>query len=204
MKLRSREREYIAIAYRALSELYESATVDEVASGMTWYERAHDIAAQIATKYDRNVDEVAKVIAILSPLNMWSSNVNDTWAVYEHVLRDAELTKVSALQANVNKAIDLIATGLDTLSGQKVTSFYRNIMLCSESVTVDSWMHKVSGIGGTLTAMRYRAIAEAVKLIAHDQGLLPYQAQAIIWNVARRSNEDRSYRDAYETVSVPF
>src|SRR6478609_7392175 len=100
--------------HRNIFLAYYSASQSERDAGMAWYPQARALAETLRPD---NVSLAAGVIAAMSQTTMWQDNVKRATAA----LTDGEVR-------------------LDVLSGEKVRSFYLNIMGESdslESVTVD-------------------------------------------------------------------
>lgn len=177
-----------------LSAILECASEENWEAGTYWYAEAHDVAADIATEYNVSVGTAAGVIAALSPRCPWERNVKYAWQLFE--TGDAPVmftSKRKALRIKNGEA------ALDVLAGNKVVAFYHNIMNPSSGrdVCVDSHACDTA-VGRKLTDPErkqvmerkggYSAVAEAYRTVADEFGLIPAQAQAIIWLAWRESH----------------
>lgn len=163
------------------------ATAAEIEAGATWYEDAHRIAREIAP----SVEVGAGVIAALSPRMPWDRNV----ALARKALTEGRAS--GSLGANVRKA-DAILSGdhpLTVLGGDKVVSFFRNIVDPSgDDVTIDRHAFDIAAGRSTDDKTRgalsrkgvYEAHVEAYREAGRRLGLTGAQVQAITWVVWRR------------------
>lgn len=176
--------------------VFDSATDAEYNEGMYWYINANGIAWGLD---HINYKRAAGVIAALSPLLRWEKNVEYAGLVY------AGETKIPYLPKNVEKAI-AIRNGwnpLDILSGQKVVSFYNNIVNPYSGdprlVTVDKHAADIAnGIvtgyknGPSITTRLYRDMAAAYVIAANEADILPNQMQAVTWTAWRNLKKNKS------------
>ena len=168
-----------------ITAVFDRATQDEVEDGLFWYPRAHQIAREIAP----TVEAGAGVIAALSPMMTWDRNIM--------LAREAFATGVAqgGLSKNVAKAQAIIdgADPLDVLGGDKVRTFYGNIVNpWGDGVTIDRHAYDIAvgkrhgntrpGIGKKV----YREFSTAYIQAALGLGVFPVELQAITWTVWRR------------------
>jgi hypothetical protein len=183
--------------------VYFLAYGHEVEEGTKWYQRASDLANRLADKYDCGYHEACGVIAALSPSNRWERNCIDA----ENLIRvymaggDVDALKVATYGRNKQKAIAIL-NGADielTLSGPKVTAFYRCIAGFDDSVCIDGhayniWMGRrvalddVPSIGKRLRESIIRDYIDATVRINSITGqeLKAHEVQAITWVAWRR------------------
>jgi hypothetical protein len=163
-------------------------------AGMTWYQQAHNWCRTWATELMLPLENVAGVLAVLSPRNKWERNLSDTLTVLRahKVGIHPNSIKVATYGTNKLKAFQIAAGHLDVLSGVKVTSFWDNILRpdSSKAVTVDVWaariaMGDLSVNPGTLAGKRYNEIADGYLEASEVTGLMPHQIQAVTWMAAR-------------------
>jgi hypothetical protein len=186
----------------------DQATSAEWADGMTWYDRAHDIATDLADTYRRPIDTCAAVIAAISPQQAWPVNIELAYELCSDptVSRDfglglgSDRAKLIFSQPDVNP--------LYILGGPKVRSFYRNIAepTTAGAVTIDR--HAVAILADSVTARWlerypkfldrstvYGQCAAFYRTAARIHNILPQQAQAIAW-VSHRNATDNPNHDA--------
>lgn len=167
------------------AEALESEHID----GEGWYPAANEIAHLVGAVGGYTVAQGAGIIAALSPQCSWDENV-------VRALAFARGDKVGAFDDALSKA-KAIATGHDpatVLGGRKVRSFYSNILLNENAVTVDR--HAVAVVYGRPLSDReikilekigaYTYIAAAYRAAARTLGLSPATLQAIVWLAWRR------------------
>lgn len=169
---------------------YMRATADDREDGRNWYGEARMLASTLSPD---DMHKGAGVIAALSPMMSWPLNVRRAIEVF-----DTGTTK--GLTKNVAKA-ERIYNGespLDVLSGDKVRSFYLNIIGDDsvEAVTVDR--HAIDVACGMVQSDADRAKAIRgkagyakvagmyVDAAAIIRDITPAQLQAVVWVYWRR------------------
>jgi hypothetical protein len=177
-----------------LYDRLESATGEEWAEGLAWYDTAYGIAEAIAAHYNIPVDIAAAIIAAISPQQAWNINIDLAWALCENPTS----AKDFGLGLGSDRAKFLFhnpqANPLDVLGGPKVRSFYRNIAepWTPGAVTIDR--HAIAILAGRETARWfddhpkflgrvtvYRQASGYYRTAARAYGILPQQAQAVAW-----------------------
>lgn len=168
---------------RRILRTFDAATPSDIESGATWYDEAGDLARTLADRHNLSVEEVAGVIAALSPRTTWSRNVAGTIALLEH--GGDEARRFGCIGANVDRAEGVIQ-GVP-LNGPKTRAFAANIAGDREAVTVDVWACRVADLDETLLSRKgaYDAVAHAYRLAARRRGVDPATMQATTWVVAR-------------------
>lgn len=189
-----------------LQKTYEQATAEELAEGVTWYERSHEFCEDLAGRYHLPVRSVCGIVAALSPGSEWGRNKTDAETFCEAFSRGArgkELPLVGSYGwANIKKA-EKIALGADLLDvfsprARKVRAFYTCLADPAEERAVCIDRHaKSAALGRKLadneTAVRseqaYHRLAEHYRRGAQKVSVLPHQFQAVIWMVWKRIGE---------------
>ena len=131
-----------------------------------WYNDTYFICLELAVEYRVRYEIIAAVIATLSPLTPWSTNVKNARKIIEFVLANktalmeffhgpvglghldmldaiTELfSHVQGYNANKGKALFVVLyNDMTFCRGQKVEAFYHNIAYPeSDQVTIDIWM----------------------------------------------------------------
>ena len=154
-----------------------------------WYFTAHGQLIDLASELSISLDTACAVTAVLSPRLPWDWNINE-------VRKVARGLPSSAYGDNVRKAIRLLdgESPESVVSGQKVTSFYRNLLnpSCTETVTVDTWALRAwsgdLGLTKAITPKQYGLIAEDYRAVARKIGLLPSELQASVWEFIRKKD----------------
>ena len=116
--------------------IYRMATPEEKRDGIVWYVNAYADCKRIGLDLKVPVHIVVGVVAALSPNNKWDRNVMNARDLIEGYLNGepVESIKVSTYHAMKNKAWSILDQMPDEdgvsliLNGQKIVSFYRNIM----------------------------------------------------------------------------
>jgi len=182
---------------RNITALFRTATPSEIEAGADWYRDAHEIAVSMAHNYCTTVEVSAGVLAALSPLQSWGANVN-----LAHRFLAAGGLDAGYLKANLKKARQILAGAPieATLSGLKVTNFYRSVITeGAEGICIDrhAWRvvtgaKSIAGDIPSLSPKRYAEAAEcytrAARILGRETGLdlSPGQVQSVTWTLWRR------------------
>ena len=157
---------------------------DSFLSAFEWYYSVNDLCHSVTPDNPRTF---AGIIAALSPRLSWEKNIE-----YAHLVINGA-NKVPCLTTNANKAIAIRdgADPDDVLGGQKVTSFFDNIVnpLHSDSVTVDTHAAAIA-FGDPRYAFKfgarlYREVAEMYREASAIMGYRPLEIQSISWEYWR-------------------
>jgi len=166
---------------------FDRATAADVESGARWYDEAGTLAENMgAVHFDGDTLKAAAVLSALSPRTTWSRNVAGAAALL--VGGPDAARRVGCIGANVDRAVECIARGLDGIgNGPKTRAFALNIAGDREAVTVDVWAARVADLDETLLSRKgaYDAVAHAYRLAARRRGVDPATMQATTWIVAR-------------------
>lgn len=164
------------------------ATDTDWSEGLDWYRTAQETATRLASTYGTDTDTVARIIAVLSPRQRWSSNV----AAAEYIIRawsegSGYPSVAGVFGANVRKAWNIINGDPDALKGPKVTRFYWNIMGDDSHVTLDVWAMRAAGSDDIAprNPAQYAEIADAYVTVAHENNVPASALQAVAWTVIR-------------------
>lgn len=164
----------------------------ELVNAAQWYEIAHKWCMDVASAYGLTVSQVAGITAAMSPQISWDKNKLQTILLIQKMRNGEELTGLMAYKVNVEKArrIYMGENALDVLGGQKVRSFYGNLMLDDSTVTIDRHALHIAlhGTGNeeksgsiTPTPKLYDIAQDAYKAAAKILGITPYSLQSITW-----------------------
>lgn len=169
---------------RAIVEMWNSATHDQVQRGRMWYPAAHEIAADIAAG---DTTKGAGVLAALSANKSWSENCRLARKAFTDGTASGHffdaVTKANRIMAGTDPSEVLpmhIKTG----------SFYACIAQPEnpEPVVIDRHAHDIAvreiygqkdrGLGAI---GRYATLADCYRRAAHHIGELPSVVQAVTW-----------------------
>jgi hypothetical protein len=191
-------------ATRRLIRLFESATDEELAYGLSWYGQAHETATNMGEFWGVPASAAAGIIAALSPRSDWPQNIARAWQLLE-----TGDTYGLTNGRNKAKAIRGGADPDDVLSGPKTRAFYDNIAdpLNSQAVTIDS--HSYDAAAGMVTSDRerkvldrkgeYERVADFYRSAARYLGVAPHVVQAVVWVVWRNRFGRFHYQRVKET-----
>jgi hypothetical protein len=191
---------------RNILKVYRRATTDDIANGVEWYSRAKRYSHAIADRTGIHVNTVIGVMAALSPNNKWDRNVANARDLIAGFLNGdgVDDIKVSTYNAMKKKAWSILEQMpdhegvIDILNGQKIVSFYRNIM-GDDTCTVDGHAkniyygerHGLTDDKTNVGKKEYKTISEAYvkagkRVRVNGRSLKAFEIQAITWVVWRR------------------
>ncbi len=186
---------------RNLTETYISNVLQvwEVAksrqlTNTTWYSEAFNLLLDIAGEYNVTVENVAWVVATLSPHLSWYANVNSAYAFFDDWLGYAKQYPQTAYGTQVHKCELYMSGELSGLpTGRKVESFYRNLLGDKTSVTFDRHMYRICTQGArnidamsgdaNIGTIEFRCGVAAIKYCAKLLCIEPSDLQSITWQV---------------------
>ena len=171
------------------------ATPESIRMAGDWYNEAGAFAAMLsnnATAWSLEVS--ACVISAFSPRVTWSLNKRKAMQ-YSYGLRPA------GLRSALDTADRCVREGFNGLRGPKTNAFARAIAGDKDAVVIDIWMCRAAGLTygerskyagqpkDAPSAVEYRAIADAVRIIAADWDMPAADMQALLWILARGKAE---------------
>lgn len=183
-----------------LLRIYEAASGDVVESGRLWYPGAENVIADLSREYQLGRPLVAAIVAVLSPQQRWRKNVEGA----RHVL-EGEAWRAPGYAANRSKA-EALAAGApleQIISGDKVTSFWANLIGSRTTVTVDVWGQRAA-LGHYHRHQpkhgRYARLVAIYRAAAEECGETPREFQSCIWQAIRPAVEfKRDWESIYAT-----
>jgi hypothetical protein len=179
---------------RHITAVFRTATQAQIAGALDWYADAHEIAQALAVKNGVSIETSAGVIAALSPMMSWGSNVS---LAARFLATPGGLTS-GYLGLGLAKARAIVggATPQTILTSDKIGAFYAGIVSAGHTniVTVDrhAWdiatnTRHTDATRPKLSSKRYAAAAEcyvsAARIISREIGTPLYaaQLQGIVW-----------------------
>ena len=186
--------------------IYKLATPEEKRDGIVWYADALRDCTRIATDLELPVHIVTGVCAALSPNNKWDRNIvnaRDLCAAF--VNGDGmDSVKVSTYHKMKSKAWSILEAMpnhdgvIAILNGQKIVSFYRNIM-GDDTCPIDGHARNIAygeRVGLTddktnIGVKEYRTlqtdyVSAAKRTRVNGRALKAFELQAITWVTWRR------------------
>ena len=162
----------------------------------SWYHAKHVVLSEVADFTGYSVDVVCGVVAVISPLQRWTRNLeNAVSLIYKHIDGidiSTTKTKWGCFAPNKRKAQRILKgeDPINVISGAKVSAFYHNLRYpqSSTSVTIDSRM--IQAAWGKKIPQRYHGkatyhlrpkIDEAIRDLALKYHALPHEIQAAVW-----------------------
>lgn len=175
-------------AQHRLLRAFTTASPETCLEGWHWYRDAEAVIAALAERYQQPRPQIAGIVAALSPQQRWRKNVES--AVY---VLEGEPRRAAGYAANREKA-ERIANGepaLLVLGGDKVRSFWANLIGSRYAVTIDTWAQRAATgeMREQPKGAAYRRLEAAYKTCAHMVGWTPREFQAVIWLAVRPQSE---------------
>ena len=155
------------------------ALAREGADGASWYADATASIERYAAEHGHSVATVADVLALTSPRQTVTRNVQLAHAYLSTGSTAGTLPSVAAALAHWE------STGI--IRGGKTGPFSLALQGDSNAVVVDVWMFRAFGLDWpSMTPKRYREAARRVRGIATRAGMTPRDCQAAVWVATRR------------------
>lgn len=204
---------------RRILKWHDKATLEQLESGTGWYLEARYFAGDLAHSTPYSVEQVAALIAVLSPQVSWENNQQAAVkAVDLHLAGDWDgesLPGYSGYRINARKAKRILDGDIDALVGPKVTAFYNAIRGDLTDVVIDIWAIRAARPKDINVAKLFRddempnmperrAVVEAYKRAAALRGVAPSEMQAIVWTVIRDSGVFPKVQSMSEADSKKF
>ena len=192
------ERDAHRIMVKNILDVWEVA-VERQLHLTDWYREAFDTCLQLAGEFDLPVNDVAWVVATLSPHLSWHFNLQSaisflsSWrgipyhytnCAYGRQTYKCELYMLGEL------------SGLPT--GRKVHAFYHNLLLDYSHVTIDRHAWRIAYLGarglekesgdGEFGDVDFRVCVKAYRTVAEQLNITPALLQSIVWQVVAREN----------------
>jgi hypothetical protein len=186
--------------------VYRQATPDEKRDGVVWYAEALASCMNISNDTSVPLHIVVGVCAALSPNNKWDRNVQNARDLIVAFINGdyIDSVKVSTYHAMKRKAWGILEAMPDhdgviaLLNGQKIVSFYRNIV-GDDTCTIDGHARNIyygervgltndkSNVGKREYAEIQSAYVKAGKKVRlNGRSLKAFEMQAITWVAWRR------------------
>ena len=184
---------------RRILTRHDSATGEQREEGTAWYRNARTFAAVLSEQLPYSFEQIAHVIAALSPQVTWEKNIESTHLVIAAHLTGQTSGKVAGYPgytASTDKAFRILAGDLSALKGPKVEAFAAAITGDLSHVVCDIWACRAARSSADNLLFMYtdgelpgarerRAITEAYRRAAARRDVEPAVMQAIVWTVTR-------------------
>jgi len=179
---------------------YAGATPAEKKQGHLWYPNARAHAEARARKHGMSTQQVAAVIAVLSPQMEWKYNLRWADEVIGAHLKGKPLP-IRGLGNNVRRAAIALSGDFSdverTTGTLKVHNFYASIIGRRGAVCIDRHAIRIAlgdelGNRISITDKQYRFVAECYMDAAREFKMRASHMQAITWLVCKRKREGAS------------
>jgi len=175
---------------------YEIASTEDIEEGLIWYDKAHNIAKNLATQFGLKVEQTSGVISALSPQTSWFVNLEMAKSFLQSngKTRNGNQTRLSKARKILSQTDpEIIVSLLSTTSdgALKTKAFYRNILWpnLETDVTVDRHCiatcfqrpdntFALDNNEAKLTALQYMFIDQCYDKASDKIGIMKHQLQA--------------------------
>ncbi len=173
-----------------IKKVYEEASPQERDYWGKWYHNAKNDVQELADEFGKPFEQVAAIVAITSPGNLWRANI----LAARRVLEGAEV--VNTYPANLKKCLQVLSAESNWgsyVTGPKVSVFYKSL-LDPESIKDDMvldghamniWFGKkipLKDIPSINNDLRERMVRD-YKLVAKELGVPVQAVQAVTWYI---------------------
>lgn len=178
--------------YRAI---LGQADPDDVRFGRSWYKNTNLQVHKLANETGYTPEQVAGVIAVLSPMVEWTLNLR---SAVRFLKSNGKAKGIPGFASNRRKAREVLRGNLDAVRGPKVRAFYETMLNPDhEFPVIDTQM-----IAAFYESVAYRddlkvvsqsekrkaPIYEAVRTLASERGWTIAETQAVLWTTFKRLN----------------
>ena len=168
-----------------------SGTVEDLNAAYSWYPLANVWCAQHAQAFGIQTFQMCGIVAALSPQLNWNKNKEQALLLCAKIATGQPLVGLMAYPANIAKA-QRIYNGENpsvVLGGMKVISFYNNLLLNEDYVTIDRHALSIALFGldpaksgqTAVTDKLYKLVRSAYQTVAKHYGVEAYTVQSVTW-----------------------
>lgn len=151
-----------------------------------WYSETKDFIESI---FGENADLFTALLAATSPQQQVRANWNMALRIYKEYMAGAKPMMIGCMKCHRPNVLRALAG--QELSGNKVRNFYCNLRGDFNAVTIDTWMLRLwkwfdRGTKRMPTNRQYERLANRFRLWCRNNGLVPAEAQALLWTYIRK------------------
>ncbi len=172
---------------------------DQCTSTTYWYQEANTYAKYLADQFnmhgDNDVSRVCGIISALSPLKSWDENKRIAYQFLQS--GNGKHTKVFKGKAkDILESDGKLETIADILNGNKITSFYLNILEPDNDIPVTIDRHALSiamdrSLSAQMTFNQYMFFANCYRIASKKRGIIPSLMQSTTWVKWRELKKDK-------------
>lgn len=183
-----------------LRSMLERADDIDWREGKRAYVGYRNVLVGLATRYSVPLERAVAAFVALSPNSDYLGNLRSLVSVLEGIQDGlaADAITISTYKHCRDRAYGYATGATDfwsTTKGPKIRSFYRNILDPEDPmpVTIDghmvaTWLGQVLTMKDAIIRPRqYETVADGVRALAREQGLVSNQLQAILWFTRKRT-----------------
>ena len=173
---------------KTIEKILDNTTPQTLSDGKIWYTRLNRFCRDLGEKYHQPTWKVTAIMSALSPRTSFQNNIYDTEQLLKHGVNaklKSPLFRKKALAIYNASCYNEVRALFKEKTGRKTLSFWENMMLVGNRVTLDVWMLRGLGLEGSLTDKKYREMENEIQIYADNIGIKAYDLQAIIWTTLR-------------------
>ena len=165
---------------------------DIFVNGLNWYYDANKVLNTMSLKYGISLDKTAQICAVLSPSTNWQQNLKDTEKMIFAFVAGNDINSFTATTYGQNKlkAWHILQDKIELeQKSLKTFSFYQNLMLDSNYVTLDIWVNRMLNLDKQyFTPKQYKDITNCFLIAGKELSLKAFELQSILWCDIRKSH----------------
>lgn len=176
---------------KTIEKILDQTTPQARKDGLIWYTKLNRHCRDLGKIYNQPTWKVTAIMSALSPRTSFSNNIHDLEQLLKfgkNAKLKSPLFKKKALAILDTKCYNEVRQMFSEKTGRKTLSFWENLMLIGNRVTLDVWMLRGLGLEGSLTNKKYREAEKAIQDYAEKVGLRTYDLQAILWCTVRKES----------------
>jgi len=171
-----------------IEKIMDKANKQQLHDGKIWYTKLNRYCRDLGEQYNQPTWKVTAIMSALSPRTSFKNNVHDTEQVLKNGLNaklKSPLFKKRAFAIYNAQNYNEVKALFKEKTGRKTLSFWENLMLVGDRVTLDTHMLQLFNMEGSLTQKKYREMENTIQEYAEKIGLKAYDLQAILWTTQR-------------------
>lgn len=176
---------------RQINRILERSNLRAREDGLNWYKILNRYCRDLSEKYNSPIWKTCAIMSVLSPRTSFNNNVHDLEKMLKYGSKaklKSPLFRDKALRVMNCENYTEVKNLFNEKTGRKTLSFWENLMLVGNRVTIDVHMIRHLGIKGSLTDKKYREAEKSIQDYSKKVGLKPYELQAVLWCIVRKES----------------
>jgi len=176
-------------------KIIAKADSTDIEQGRSWYKAANKKVLALAVESGYSPEQVAGVIAVLSPMVEWNLNLK---AATRFIRGKGKARGVPGFSTNRRKAKEVLQGNLGAVRGPKVEAFYHTLLNPDHAIPVIDTQMIAAFFEGkayrddfgivSRSEKRKEPMYQAVRQIAEEKKWTVSETQAVIWTCFKQQN----------------